>query len=60
MEKVCLNLNLRMFLKVQGGLKVKIEIDFQRFTQQSMYTIQMKKMYLVFFRNKLRVSRSEF
>ena len=28
-----------MFLKVQGGLKVKIEIDFQRFTQQSMYTI---------------------
>ena len=49
-----------MFLKVQGGLKVKIEIDFQRFTQQSMYTIQMKKMYRVFFRNKLRVGRSEF
>ena len=24
-EKLCLNLNLRMFLKVQGGLKEKIE-----------------------------------
>ena len=31
MEKVCLNLNLRMFLKVQGGLKVKIEI--KRFSE---------------------------
>ena len=24
-EKVCLNLNLRMFLKVQGGLKKKLK-----------------------------------
>ena len=56
-----MGLNLRRFLKVQGGLRIKIliilkifKIDSEIFSAEYVYAANEKK--LVLFRNKLQMS----